>query len=284
MTVSASIIRLKRGLTPQFDVKEMSARVRQDNWFDFVPDFTHLHRWQAAQERQPAAIPARKADWLMTRTTTHHGYPRAEERVNSITHGVGIILAIVGLGVLTTSAGVSGNVRHMVGISIFGGMLILMYTASTLYHSVRHPRAKAILQTVDHCAIFLLIAGTYTPFTLVTLYGPWGWSLFGVVWGLALFGIVVELTSLRRLRGLSIGLYLGMGWAVVAAVKPMIANIAPGGLLLLLAGGLSYTVGISFYLLRKLPYHHAIWHLFVLAGSIFHFFAVLFFVVPVTGL
>ena len=220
----------------------------------------------------------------MTRTTTHHGYRLAEERVNSITHGVGIVLAIVGLGVLTASAGVSGNVRHMVGVSIFGGMLILMYTASTLYHSVRHPRAKAILQTVDHCAIFLLIAGTYTPFTLVTLYGPWGWSLFGVVWALALFGIVVELTPLRQFRGLSIGLYLGMGWAVVAALKPMTANIAPGGLLLLLAGGLSYTVGISFYLLRKLPYHHAIWHLFVLAGSIFHFFAILFFVVPVTGM
>jgi len=147
----------------------------------------------------------------MTRTTTHHGYRLAEERGNSITHGVGIILAIVGLGVLTASAGVSGNVRHMVGVSIFGGMLILMYTASTLYHSVRHPRAKAILQTVDHCAIFLLIAGTYTPFTLVTLYGPWGWSLFGVVWALALFGIVVELTPMRQFRGLSIGLYLGMG-------------------------------------------------------------------------
>jgi len=211
LTANASIIRLKCSLTPQFDIKEMLTRVRQDNWFDFVPDFTHLHRLQAAQERQPAALPAGKADWLMTRTTTHHGYRLAEERGNSITHGVGIILAIVGLGVLTASAGVSGNVRHMVGVSIFGGMLILMYTASTLYHSVRHPRAKAILQTVDHCAIFLLIAGTYTPFTLVTLYGPWGWSLFGVVWALALFGIVVELTPMRQFRGLSIGLYLGMG-------------------------------------------------------------------------
>ncbi|MBR9985808.1 MAG: hemolysin III family protein [Desulfosarcina sp.] len=226
-------------------------------------------------------MPTRKAGWRMTETTTYHRYRRTEERVNSITHGVGIILAIAGLGVLTTSAGVSGNLRHMVGVSVFGLTLILMYTASTLYHGVRNPRAKAILQTFDHCAIFLLIAGTYTPFTLVTLYGPWGWSLFGVVWGLAVFGIVVELTPLRRYRALSLGLYLGMGWAVVAAIKPMLAGIAPGGLFLLLAGGLSYTVGISFYLLRKLAYHHAIWHLFVLAGSIFHFFAVLFYVVPV---
>ena len=219
----------------------------------------------------------------MTETTTCIRYRSAEEMANSITHGVGILLAIAGLGVLTASASVSGNVRHMVSVGIFGGMLILMYTASTLYHSVRNPRAKAILQTFDHCAIFLLIAGTYTPFTLVTLYGPWGWSLFGVVWGLALLGIVFELTPLRQHRVLSLGLYLGMGWAVVAAIKPMLAGIAPGGLFLLLAGGLSYTVGISFYLLRKLRYHHAIWHLFVLAGSIFHFFAVLFYVIPVAG-
>jgi hemolysin III len=202
---------------------------------------------------------------------------------NRITHAAGIILAIAGLGVLTASASGSGNVRHMVSVSIFGSMLILMYTASTLYHSVRNPRAKAILQTFDHCAIFLLIAGTYTPFTLVTLYGPWGWSLFGVVWGLAILGIIFELTPLHRYRALSLGLYLGMGWAVVAAVKPMLAGVAPGGLFLLLAGGLSYTAGISFYLLRKLRYHHAIWHLFVLAGSIFHFFAVLNYVVPVAG-
>jgi hemolysin III len=202
---------------------------------------------------------------------------------NSITHGIGILLAIAGLGVLTAATSVSGNVRHMVSVSIFGGMLVLMYTASTLYHSVRNPRAKAVLQVLDHCAIFLLIAGTYTPFTLVTLYGPWGWSLFGVVWTLALLGIVFELTPLRRYRPLSLGLYLGMGWAVVAAIKPMLAGLPSGGLVLLLSGGLSYTIGISFYLSRKLRYHHAIWHLFVLAGSIFHYFAVLFYVLPVAG-
>lgn len=220
----------------------------------------------------------------MTETTTCNRYSRAEEMANSITHGIGILLAIAGLGMLTAATSVSGNVRHMVSVGIFGGMLVLMYTASTLYHSVRNPRAKSVLQVFDHCAIFLLIAGTYTPFTLVTLYGPWGWSLFGVVWTLALLGIVFELTPLRRYRALSLGLYLGMGWAVVAAIKPMLAGLPSGGLVLLLSGGLSYTIGISFYLLRKLRYHHAIWHLFVLAGSIFHFFAVLFYVLPVAGL
>ncbi|BBO70392.1 hemolysin III [Desulfosarcina alkanivorans] len=219
----------------------------------------------------------------MIETPTSRRSNPGEEIANSITHGIGIILAIAGLGVLTAFAGIYGNAWHMVSVSIFGGMLILMYTASTLYHSVRDPHAKAILQVLDHCAIFLLIAGTYTPFTLVTLHGPWGWSLFGVIWGLAILGIVLELTALRRYRAVSIGLYLGMGWALLAAIKPMLAGIAPAGLILLLAGGLSYTVGISFYGLRKLRFHHAIWHLFVLAGSALHFFAILFYVIPVAG-
>ncbi|MCB2149283.1 MAG: hemolysin III family protein [Deltaproteobacteria bacterium] len=219
----------------------------------------------------------------MMETTTVKRYDPGEEMANSITHGVGIILSIAGLGVLIAFADGYGNGRHMVSVSIFGSMLILMYTASTFYHSVRNLRAKVILQILDHCAIFLLIAGTYTPFTLVTLHGPWGWSLFGAIWGLALLGIVFELTALRSRRVLSLGLYLGMGWAVVAAIKPMLAGIAAGGLILLLAGGLSYTVGIGFYVMRNLRYHHAIWHLFVLAGSILHFFAILFFVIPVAG-
>jgi hemolysin III len=225
----------------------------------------------------------REAGVQMIETTTFKQPHSGEEIANSITHGIGIVMAIAGLGVLTASAGIHGNAWHMVGVSVFGGMLILMYTASTLYHSVRNPRAKTILQVLDHCAIFLLIAGTYTPFTLVTLRGPWGWSLFGVIWGLAVLGIVFELTPLRRYRAVSMGLYLAMGWALVAAIKPMVAGIAPGGLMLLLAGGLSYTAGISFYVLRKLRYHHAIWHLFVLAGSTLHFFAVLFYVIPIAA-
>lgn len=219
----------------------------------------------------------------MSDTTPFKRANPSEEIANSITHGVGIVLAIAGLGVLTASASIHGNAFHMVGVSVFGGMLILMYTASTLYHSVRNPRAKAILQVLDHCAIFLLIAGTYTPLTLVTLHGPWGWSLFGVIWGLAVLGIVFELTALRRYRAVSMGLYLAMGWALVAAIKPMLAGIAPRGMMMLLAGGLLYTFGIRFYGLRKLRFHHAIWHLFVLAGSTLHFFAILFYVIPVAG-
>jgi len=219
----------------------------------------------------------------MIETTTFKRYSPGEEIASSITHGVGIILAIAGLGVLTAFASVYGNVWHIVSVSIFGAMMILLYTASTLYHSARSPRARAVLQIFDHCAIFLMIAGTYTPFTLVSLHGPWGWSLFGVIWGLALFGIVFELASYRRYRVISLGLYLGMGWALIAAVKPMLAGVAPGGLILLLAGGLSYTLGTGFYVLRQIRYHHAIWHLFVLAGSIFHFFAILLYVIPVAG-
>lgn len=206
-----------------------------------------------------------------------------EELANSITHGVGIVLAVAGLGVLTAFASIFGNVWHIVSASVFGGMMILLYTASTLYHSARNPRVKTFLQALDHCAIFLLIAGTYTPFTLVSLHGPWGWSLFGVIWGLALLGIVFEMTPFRRYRAVSMGLYLGMGWSVLAAVKPMLAQVPFGGLVLLLAGGLAYTLGTGFYVLRRLRYHHAIWHLFVLAGSILHFFAILLYVIPVAG-
>ena len=245
--------------------------------------FTPPYSWLAVRAGRLVEMQTSEHRCLMIETTTVKRYHPGEEIANSITHGVGIILSIAGLGVLIDFANGYGNGRHMVSVSIFGSMLILMYTASTLYHSVRKPRAKALLQVLDHCAIFLLIAGTYTPFTLVPLHGPWGWSLFGVIWGLALLGIVFELTALRRHRLLSLGLYLAMGWAVVAAINPLLAGVASGGLILLLAGGLSYTVGIVFYVMRKLRYHHAIWHLFVLAGSILHFFAILFFVIPVAG-
>jgi hemolysin III len=219
----------------------------------------------------------------MTRSTTTNQYSPAEEIANSTTHAVGIVLAVAGLGVLTGFAGKHGDAWHIASTSIFGATMILTYTASTLYHSVRAPRGKALLRIFDHCAIFLLIAGTYTPFTLVTLRGPWGWSLFGTVWGLALFGIIYELTPLRRYRMLSHALYVGMGWAIIVAIKPMLSSIAPGGLVLMVAGGLAYTLGVGFYALRKMRYHHAVWHLFVLAGTTLHFFAVLLYVIPVAG-
>ncbi len=210
-------------------------------------------------------------------------YTLGEEIANSVIHGMGIVLGIAGLGVLTAFASLYGNAWHIVGCSIFGAALILLYTTSTLYHSIPLPRVKAVLRTLDHSAIFVLIAGTYTPFLLVNLRGPWGWSLFGVIWGLALFGIVLRIMRGRRSTLLSVGLYVGMGWAVVVAIEPMLNNVAPGGLLLLLLGGLAYTLGVVFYVWKRLPYHHAIWHVFVLAGSILHFFAILFYVIPLAA-
>ena len=215
-------------------------------------------------------------------TTEQHPprYTLGEEIANSVTHGVGIVLGIAGLGVLTAFASLRGDAWHIVGCSIFGAALILLYTTSTLYHSIPHPRAKAVMRTLDHSAIFILIAGTYTPFLLVNLRGPWGWSLFGIIWGLALIGIALRVARGRRSTLLSVGLYVGMGWAVVVAIEPMLDVVAPGGLLLLLLGGLAYTLGVVFYVWKRLPYHHAIWHGFVLAGSILHFFAILFYVIP----
>jgi hemolysin III len=209
-----------------------------------------------------------------------HRYSKGEEIANSITHGIGVLLAIGGLVVLVVFAALYGNVWHIVSCSIFGGALILLYLASTLYHAVQHPEVKPILRILDHSAILVLIAGTYTPITLVSLRGPWGWTLFGVIWGLAVLGILIETTRLRRFRAGMLWLYVIMGWAVVAAVKPMLHNVGTGGLWLLLAGGLAYTSGITFYLWNRLPYNHAIWHVFVLAGSTLHYFAVLLYIIP----
>lgn len=210
-------------------------------------------------------------------------YSTAEEVANSITHGLGILYAIAGLGVLTAFASLFGSVWHIVSCSIYGATQILMYTASTLYHSVPLPRAKAVLRLIDHSAIFLLIAGTYTPFALVNLRGPWGWSLLGVTWGLAALGIVLQSRLIRHNRLLTTIPYVAMGWVAIIAIKPLMDSVAPGGLALLIAGGLAYTVGTVFYVWRRIPFHHAIWHAFVLAGSALHFFAILFYVIPLAS-
>ncbi len=207
-------------------------------------------------------------------------YSLGEEIAHSITHGVGVLLSIAALVILVTLSALRGNAWHVVSSVVFGATLIFLYTASTLYHSITHPRAKKILRVLDHSAIFLLIAGTYTPFTLVTLRGGWGWTLFVVVWGLALVGIVYKITASNRFRLLSVLLYLGMGWLVLVAIEPMVATMPVPGLILLLAGGLCYTLGVIFFVWRQLPYSHAVWHVFVLAGSICHFFAVLLYVIP----
>ena len=217
----------------------------------------------------------------MADDTSISRYTKSEEIANTITHGLGVILALGGLVVLIVFAALYGNAWHIVSCSIFGAALILLYLASTLYHAIQHPGAKPILRILDHSAILVLIAGTYTPFTLVSLRGPWGWTLFGIIWSLAVAGILIETTRLRRFRGWLIALYVIMGWAVVAAVKPMMENVGTGGLWLLLSGGLAYTGGIVFYLWKRLPYNHAIWHLFVLAGSVLHYFAILLYVIPV---
>jgi hemolysin III len=182
--------------------------------------------------------------------------------------------------VLVARATLYGNEWHIVSSAIFGSTLVLMYMASTLFHSIPLPRAKHILRVIDHVSIYFLIAGTYTPFALVTLHGVWGWWMFGFTWGLALFGAVFKIFYTGRFEKLSLIIYLGMGWCMVVAIKPLLHALPTGGLLLILAGGLSYTGGVAFYVFERMRYHHAVWHVFVLGGSLFHYFAVLFYVVP----
>lgn len=208
-------------------------------------------------------------------------YSPAEELANSITHGLGIVLSIVGLAVLVGFASVFGSAWHIVSCSIYAATQILLYTASTLYHSISSPAAKRVLRLLDHSAIFLLIAGTYTPFLLVNLRGPWGWSLFAIVWLVAILGIVFQGFMLKQSRVVNAIPYVVMGWLAVVAIKPLIEAVAPGGLLLLLFGGVAYTIGSLFYIWKRLPFNHAIWHGFVLLGSALHFFAILFYVIPV---
>ncbi len=206
-------------------------------------------------------------------------YTIGEELAHAISHGVGVALSIAGLAILVAFSSLYGDAWHVTSTSIYGVTLILLYTASTLYHGVTHTQVKAVLQQLDHAAIFLLIAGTYTPFTLVSLRGEWGWTLFALIWGMALFGVVLQLVAPRKEK-LSLALYMIMGWLVVIALEPMIDAVGTGGMLLLLVGGLCYTVGAIFYVWERLAYNHAVWHAFVLAGSIFHFFSILFYVVP----
>ena len=196
------------------------------------------------------------------------------ERLNSSTHLIGTLLAVAGLVALVVMASLQADPWKIVSFSLYGATLVLLYGVSTLYHSVRG-RAKAWLQKCDHSAIYLLIAGSYTPFSLVTLRGPWGWSLFGVSWGLALFGIVQELTLGRRTRVLSMLLYVAMGWLVLVAAQPLVAALPLGGLIWLGLGGLCYSVGIYWFIHdERIRHWHGIWHLFVLAGSVCQFISV----------
>ncbi len=200
------------------------------------------------------------------------------ERFNSITHLVGAALALAGLVVLVVFAALQGDIWKIISFSIYGTSLFLLYTLSTLYHSLRG-RAKQIFMKLDHVAIYLLIAGTYTPLTLVTLRGTWGWSLFGIVWGLAIIGIVVDTLHRQGSRNIQMVIYLLMGWLIVVALFPLVKVMPAGGLILLVAGGVFYTGGIVFYALdERIKHGHGIWHLFVLAGSVSHYLIMLLYV------
>jgi hemolysin III len=207
-------------------------------------------------------------------------YSRNEEIANIITHGIGTALSIAGLAILVVFAARQSDAWKMVSFSIYGSTLVLLYLASTLYHSMRGQKVKAFFKVIDHASIYILIAGTYTPFMLINLRGPWGWSMFGSIWGLAILGVLFKVFFIGKAKKLSVIVYLFMGWLCLIALKEMLANIPLGGLILLAVGGLLYTFGVIFYIWHKLPYNHAIWHLFVLGGSISHYFSILFYILP----
>lgn len=210
--------------------------------------------------------------------TPQYSFP--EEIANVITHSLGTILAIAALVLMLVFSSLRGTASHIVSSALFGTSLIILYAASTLYHASPWPKVKLFFRNLDHAAIFILIAGSYTPFTLITLRGAWGWSIFAVVWTLAFLGIILELTIKNKPKGVSLAFYITLGWIVVIAIVPLIQSIQLPGLILLAAGGLAYTTGCIFYAWKSLFFNHAIWHLFVLAGSVCHFFAVIFYVIP----
>jgi len=203
-----------------------------------------------------------------------------EEIIHSITHGIGAGLSIVGLTLLVVRAVLYGNVYQIVSFGIYGATLIILYLASTLYHGFQHPRVKQIFKVMDHAAIYLLIAGTYTPFLLVGLQGTWGWTLLVIIWGLAILGVSFKVLFIHRFQKLSVLTYILMGWLSVVMLKELLVNIPLGGLIWLAVCGVVYTVGVIFYALHKVPYMHVVWHVFVLGGSICHFFAVLLYLAP----
>lgn len=207
-----------------------------------------------------------------------HG--EGEEVANSVIHGFGAGLAVAALAILVTLAAKMGDPWRVVSFSIYGTTLVLLYAVSTLYHGFRNRKLKQLFRVFDHLSIYLLIAGSYTPFMLVSLRGGWGWSLFGIIWVFAALGVVQALLFVDRLKLLSLVAYLGMGWLIFIAFRPLIATVPPGGLVWLCIGGLCYTFGVLFYINKRIPFNHAIWHLFVLSGSVSHFFALLLYVLP----
>jgi hemolysin III len=209
-----------------------------------------------------------------------HKHWRIEEILNSVTHGAGIVLSAAGMVVLVVLSAMHGSAWHVVSCAIYGTSLMLLYTASMLYHASRRPESRKVFRALDHASIYVLIAGTYTPLVLVNMRGGWGWTLFGLVWGFAIAGIVFKAFFAGRFNFVSTLLYLGMGWLVVIAINPLLRAVPDVGLLFLLLGGLAYSFGCFFYLRDAKPFRHLVWHVFVLAGSVFHYFAIFFSILP----
>ncbi len=229
---------------------------------------------------EPVAEPPVESSVESTEIRMPHAQTMGEEIANMVTHGIGAALSVAGLAVLMVLASVNGTTLHLVALAIYGTTLVLLYSASTLYHAVRGPRTKSLFQLIDHAAIFLLIAGSYTPFTLISLGGEWGWALFSIIWALAIAGALFRVFHRTHSRRVSLPLYLAMGWLVLIGGNELWIAVGPAGLTWLVIGGLAYTGGVIFYLWERLPFNHAVWHLFVLAGSACHFVAVLVAALP----
>lgn len=213
-------------------------------------------------------------------TNGHGAYSLGEEIANAVTHGVGAALSVAALVILIVAAALWGDGWHLASAIVYGTTMFLLYMASTLYHAITHPRARHVFKIIDHASIYLLIAGTYTPFTLVTIRNDGGWWLFAVVWALAIAGVSLEAAWVYRPKWVSVVVYLAMGWLAVVAIQPITENLEPGGVWLLIGGGIAYTLGTIFYVLKRVRYMHAVWHLWVLAGSVLHFLAVMLYVFP----
>lgn len=209
--------------------------------------------------------------------TTNH-YSPLEEKTNIISHAIGLALSVVGTLLMLVRAGASGDILHIISVGIFGASLIALYAASTLYHSAKDPKTRARLRINDHATIYILIAGTYTPFTLITLNGWVGWTVFGVSWGMATCGVVLKLFFTGRYTVLSTLMYVFMGWIIIFAIEPLVNSLSPEGLFWLIAGGVAYTTGAVIYSIKQVHFNHAIFHLFVLLGSFCHFISVYFYV------
>jgi len=254
---------------------QQNARKSLRNGRAELPELRKTRKVKKKPERLAIRTPRRSRPWIVE----FRSVLRAEI-ANCLTHGIGAGLAIAGLIVLVALSP-PGDFWRVFSFSVYGTCMILLYLASMLCHSFPDPKVKRLFRVLDHSAIFLAIAGSYTPFTLVTMRGPWGWTLFGLIWTFAILGIVFKVYFVNKFRLLSVLIYVAMGWLALIAIKPLWESVPQGGLVLVLAGGLAYTVGTYFYANRKMPMSHMVWHMFVLVGSICHYFAVLMYVLPV---